>query len=101
MMQAQIQTQSTNNVTSAFGAIPSFEHPVEVRFGLQMGGRALKLKRSRYLPEKLRVARDLKTFIDSCSATLGKSHELSNDFQEYVDGLQEEVNKVFAQRVVI
>ncbi len=101
MMQAQIQTENTNNAVSAFGAIPSFEHPIEIRLALQMGRRALMFKEARVLSDRLKYGRDLKTFIESFRIALGASHKFSGEFTTYVDELKAEVATAFASRVVI
>jgi 2-keto-3-deoxy-6-phosphogluconate aldolase len=73
--------------------IPSFSEPTEIRLALQIGGRALKLESAKKFSEKLKAAKDMKTFIESFRCAL-KGYKFSEEFTTYINNLMSEVKTV-------
>ena len=77
-------------------AVPEFKNPTEIRIALGMAGRVMRLESAKSFSEKLKAAKDMKTYIDSFKTALKDQHKFTADFSDYASKLMSECKKIIS-----
>lgn len=78
-------------------AIPEFENPTEIRIALGMAGRVMRLETAKSFSEKLKAAKDMKTYIEAFKTALKGQHKFTDDFNYFAGELMGECKKVIQE----